>query len=228
MLNILDEILEAIIIIIEFIIVLTFHEWGHAKSANLLGDRTAELAGRLTLNPASHIDPIGTIILPLIGFIGRGAFFGWAKPVPVNPINFRNPKRDMMLVAVSGPLMNIITALVLIASLNLIIPLTKNLSSDTQDLIIFHVGRCALIAIFLAAFNMVPLHPLDGYSVLYGILPRRYANQIEPLERYGMAILMAVIFLPLVLHIPSPLLIVLWKITTVIYSLMTLVVRFGS
>lgn len=223
--NILERIPEAVITIIEFIIVLTFHEWGHAKSANLLGDRTAEYAGRLTLNPAAHIDPLGTIILPLIGFIGGGAFFGWAKPVPVNPINFRNPKRDMMLVAASGPLMNLITALILIASLNLIIPITRHLPYDARRLLILNVERCAFIAIFLAAFNMVPLHPLDGYSVLYGVLPKKYANQIEPLERYGMIILMAVIFLPWVLHIPNPLFIGLSWMTSAIYRLMMLVVR---
>lgn len=223
--DILEIIPEAIVIVIEFIIVLTFHEWGHAKSANLLGDRTAELAGRLTLNPAPHIDLIGTIILPLAAFIGGGVGFGWAKPVPVTPINFRNPKRDMMLVAVSGPLMNIITALVLIGSLNLILPLTESLSSNLRSLIIQQINRCAYIAIFLAAFNLLPFHPLDGYSVLYGILPERYANQIEPLERYGMMILMGAIFLPWVLHIPNPLFIVLRGITSVIYSLMTLIVR---
>lgn len=190
-----------------------------------MGDRTAEHAGRLTLNPAPHIDPIGTILLPLIGTIGGGAFFGWAKPVPVNPVNFRKPKRDMMLVSVSGPLMNIITALLLIVSLNFMLPLTKSIPSNLRSLIIKHIAQCAFIAIFLAVFNLVPLHPLDGYSVLYGLLPQKYAKQIEPLEQYGMAILMGVIFLPMVLHMPNPLFIGLSRITNLIYRLMTLLVR---
>jgi len=223
--NILDIVFEAIITIIEFIIVLTFHEWGHAKTANFLGDKTAEYSGRLTLNPASHIDPVGTIILPLIGTISGGAFFGWAKPVPVNPVNFRNPKRDMMLVAASGPVMNLITALVLMLSLNFVIPLGAKLVPKAIFLIAQHIQRCAFIAIFLAAFNLLPLHPLDGYSVLYGILPGRYADKIQPLERYGMMILMAFIFLPWVLPIPSPLFIILGWITRKIFSLMNLLVR---
>lgn len=223
--DILEIIPKAIITVIEFIIVLTFHEWGHAKSANLLGDKTAEHAGRMTLNPASHIDPFGTILLPLLGFMSGGAFFGWAKPVPVNPVNFRNPKRDMMFVAASGAAMNILTALVLIASLNLVIPLTRSLSSDLRLLIAQHINRTAFIAIFLGAFNLLPLHPLDGYSVLYGILPQKYADKIEPLERYGMAILIGAIFLPWLLHVPNPLFIFLSSITNSIYSLISLLVR---
>ena len=89
---------EAIIHIVQFIVLLTFHEWAHAKSANMLGDPTARSLGRMSLNPAVHIDILGTIILPLIGSLG-GVFFGWAKPVPVDPRNLRQPKRDMMLAA---------------------------------------------------------------------------------------------------------------------------------
>ena len=94
-----ERIYRAIIVVTEFIILLTFHEWGHAKSAHMLGDSTAKDDGRLTFNPAAHIDPIATILLPLLGVFFGGMFFGWAKPVPVDPRNLRNPKRDMMFIA---------------------------------------------------------------------------------------------------------------------------------
>ena len=93
---------QAILRVCQFIVLLTFHEWGHAKSANMLGDPTAEDEGRMSFNPAVHIDLIGTIILPLLGTLFGGAFFGWAKPVPVNPRNLRNPKRDLMIIAAAG------------------------------------------------------------------------------------------------------------------------------
>jgi Zn-dependent protease len=104
---------EAILVVTQFIILLTFHEWGHAKSANMLGDSTARDEGRMSLNPGVHIDIIGTLILPLLGMIFGGGFFGWAKPVPVNPYNLKNPRRDLMLIAAAGPFMNIVLTFVI-------------------------------------------------------------------------------------------------------------------
>ena len=94
----------AILRVTQFIILLTFHEWGHAKSADMLGDPTARDQGRMSLNPGVHIDVIGTLILPLLGTLFGGGFFGWAKPVPVNPYNLKNPRRDLMLIAAAGPI----------------------------------------------------------------------------------------------------------------------------
>ena len=101
----------SILIVIQFIILLTFHEWGHAKSADMLGDPTARDQGRMSLNPGVHIDIVGTIILPLFASFFGGAFFGWAKPVPVNPYNLKNWRRDLMLIAAAGPFMNIVPRL---------------------------------------------------------------------------------------------------------------------
>ena len=98
-----NQIFLAIISVVQFVVLLTFHEWAHAKSANLLGDRTAEDLGRMSLNPAVHIDILGTVILPLMGALTGFPVIGWAKPVPVDPRNLINPKRDMMLIAGAGP-----------------------------------------------------------------------------------------------------------------------------
>ena len=110
----------AILRVIQFIILLTFHEWGHAKAAFLLGDPTANDEDRLTLNPAAHIDPLGTILLPLRGTLFGGAVFGWARPVPVNPSNLKDPKRDLMIIALAGPVMNILCAFVILAGVRLL------------------------------------------------------------------------------------------------------------
>ena len=111
----------AILIVTQFIILLTFHEWGHAKSADMLGDPTAKHQGRMSLNPGVHIDIIGTVILPLLGTLFGGAFFGWAKPVPVNPFNLKNPRRDLMLIAAAGPFMNILLTFVILGGLRLVL-----------------------------------------------------------------------------------------------------------
>lgn len=202
-----SQIYSAILIVTQFIILLTFHEWGHAKSANMLGDSTARDQGRMSLNPAVHIDPIGTLFLPLIGSLFGGGFFGWAKPVPVNPYNLKHPRRDLMLIAAAGPIMNILLTfgiLFLIKVLELTIGFTPY-GSKTQYLIYDFLNRSALISVFLAAFNMLPLFPLDGFSVVNGLLPERASRQFSKLAPYGMPVLMLLLFLPYVLRINSPL-----------------------
>ncbi len=202
-----DNIARAILIVCQFIILLTFHEWGHAKSANMLGDPTAKDLGRMSFNPAVHIDPIGTLILPLVGSLYGGGFFGWAKPVPVDPYNLKNPRRDLMLIAAAGPFMNIILTFGIfgiIKVLELSIDF-KPYNSETQLVIYKFLERSAIISIFLAVFNMLPLFPLDGFSVVNGLLPERASREFEKLAPYGMPILMALIFLPYLINIPSPL-----------------------
>lgn len=196
---------EAILLVTQFIVLLTFHEWGHAKSANMLGDPTARDQGRMSLNPGVHIDMIGTIILPLIASFFGGAFFGWAKPVPVNPYNLKKPRRDLMLIAAAGPFMNIVLTFVILGAVKLLLTFTSFDPSES----VLHVEinkqllRMGLISIFLAAFNMIPLFPLDGFSVVRGLLPEDLARGFEKLMPYGMPILMCLIFLPSLLGIPN-------------------------
>ena len=168
----------AIIHVIEFIILLTFHEWGHAKSAHLLGDPTAKDEGRMTFNPAVHIDPLGTIILPLIGIFFGGGFFGWAKPVPVDSRNLKNPKRDLMFIAAAGPAMNIICTIVILFGIKVLAETIgfPDRSSAMQAVISRQLRVSALISVFLAIFNLIPLFPLDGFSVVYGLLPWKQAQ----------------------------------------------------
>ena len=197
---------RAIMIVSEFIILLTFHEWGHAKSANMLGDPTAKDEGRMSLNPAVHIDIIGTIILPLLGQLFGGMFFGWAKPVPVNPRNLKNPKRDIMIIAAAGPIMNIICTFVILLGIKL---LRETIGFPDRDsaiqLEIWRFFReLAQISMILVAFNMLPIFPLDGFSVVYGLLPWHMAQQFDRLRPYGMMILLGLLFLPDFLGLPNP------------------------
>ncbi len=202
-----NAIWQAILIVTQFIILLTFHEWGHAKSADMLGDSTARDQGRMSLNPAVHIDPIGTLFLPLIGSLLGGGFFGWAKPVPVNPYNLRSPRRDIMLIAAAGPFMNILLTFAIFIIIK-ILELTVNFepyNSETHLAVYQFLRNSAFISVFLAVFNMLPLFPLDGFSVVNGLLPERASRQFSKLAPYGMPILMCLIFLPFLLPIPSPL-----------------------
>ena len=207
---------EAILRVIQFIILLTFHEWGHAKAALMLGDPTARDEERLTFNPAAHIDILGTIILPLLGTLFGGAFFGWAKPVPVDPRNLKDPKRDLMFIAVAGPVMNIICAFVILLAVRL---LDEFVGTSIHREIYRQLSLSALISVFLAAFNMLPLFPLDGFSVVYGLLPWRQAQAFDRLQPYGMMILLGIIFLPNLLRIPNPVFIVIRLVSFGIYNL---------
>ena len=210
-----DRIYAAILRITQFIILLTFHEWGHAKSANMLGDPTARDQGRMSLNPAVHIDPIGTLFLPLIGTLFGAGYFGWAKPVPVNPYNLKNPRRDLMLIAAAGPFMNIVLTFVILGVLKLL--LVFGVLDATESVLHLQIKRelviSALISVFLAVFNMLPLFPLDGFSVVNGLLPETASRQFSKLAPYGMPILLALIFLPGLIRIPNYVFIFLHKIS---------------
>lgn len=167
---------------------LTIHEYSHAYIANKLGDDTAKRLGRLTLNPLKHLDPIGTILLLLV-------HFGWAKPVPIDPRNFRDPKKDMLYVAIAGPISNIITAIISGILLKFIIfdlATTGAFGAYTVPLIQFLVWMI-FIGVVLAVFNMLPIPPLDGSRVLYGLLPDHLANSIKKIETYGILIVFGII-----------------------------------
>lgn len=206
----------AILRVVQFIILLTFHEWGHAKAALMLGDPTAKDEDRLTFNPAAHIDPLGTILLPLLGSLFGGAFFGWAKPVPVNPRNLKDPKRDLMIIALAGPVINIICAFVILAAVKL---LDEFIGSSIHREIYAQLKLSALISLFLAVFNMTPLFPLDGFSIVYGLLPWKQAQEFDKLRPYGMMILLGILFLPDLLRIPNPAFFVIRKVSFSIFGL---------
>jgi Zn-dependent protease len=169
------------------LLALTFHEFAHAYVANMYGDDTAKRSGRLTMNPLAHLDPLGTIMIFIV-------HFGWAKPVPVNPYNLRNPKHDMLWISAAGPLSNMILAL--ISGLLLRLVSAMGILPDHHSLMgifIILIVWSLQINLALAIFNILPISPLDGSKILYGILPARFAKQIYLLERYGPFILIGLI-----------------------------------
>jgi Zn-dependent protease len=173
---------------------LTIHESSHAWTADRLGDPTARLLGRVSLNPLVHIDPIGTILFPLLGLFSPVPLIGWAKPVPVNISRLRRHRRDYVLVAAAGPASNLLLALVASSVLSLL-PAPEAAVESVRRL--GYPASMAMLIIqinvFLAVFNMVPVPPLDGGNVLAGLLPPQLGGVIDGLRPYGFLILYALL-----------------------------------
>lgn len=173
--------------IIPFILIILFsvilHEYAHGWVAFKLGDPTAKMLGRLTLNPLKHIDPVGTILVPMVLRFLNLYPLGWAKPVPINFANLRHPKRDMMWVALAGPAVNILIALLLSDLLRL------RLSGELYQLCELGI----IINLFLATFNLIPIPPLDGSRILMGLLPNELAISYSRLEPVGLIIVLVLL-----------------------------------
>jgi Zn-dependent protease len=183
---------------IEFAVLLfslTVHEMAHAWSADRLGDPTARLLGRVSLNPIVHADPIGTILFPLVAMTTGFPIIGWAKPVPVDVRQLRRQRRDFALVAAAGPASNLVLAL-LASSILALMPVNPvhlgepNLSAPFAAFL----SRAVQLNVLLAVFNMLPIPPLDGGNVLSGLLPQRLGSIVDAIRPYGVLILYALMF----------------------------------
>ncbi|MBU0680680.1 MAG: site-2 protease family protein [Proteobacteria bacterium] len=170
-----------------FLFALTIHEFSHGYVASLCGDQTARMLGRLTLNPLKHLDPIGTLAIFLI-------HFGWAKPVPVDPRNFRNPRRDMILVSLAGPMANFATMVVSLFALFAIASLSQAIPAFLSQPLIAMFSVSIWINSILAIFNLIPIPPLDGSKILMGLLPAKQARSFARLEGAGFILIMILVF----------------------------------
>ena len=184
---------------------ITLHEVAHGMVARHFGDRTAEMLGRLSLNPLKHVDPVGTIVVPAILFMTGGFLFGWAKPVPVAFGNLRNPKKDMIFVALAGPVANILMGIVwaLILKLVFLFGAQEALAGE------FLISMCEigiLINALLAAFNLLPIPPLDGGRVLRGLVSESIGYYLDRIEPFGLIILVLLMVSGLLWVLVSPLL----------------------
>lgn len=170
-------------------LVISVHEAAHAFVANLRGDPTARLMGRMTLNPIAHIDPLGTLIIPLFLLIFSGFMFGWAKPTPINPLNFRYPRRDSALTALAGPASNFLLAV--------IFAITFRLFPNSISLFLVQIN------LILGIFNLIPVPPLDGFKIIIGILPKELAISLSGLEAYGPFLMLGLLFVFLWVFSPA-------------------------
>jgi len=194
---------EIIIYAIPILFAITVHEVAHGWVASKLGDQTAKQLGRLTLNPIKHIDPIGTILVPIVLSTFGGFIFGWAKPVPVDWRNLRKPKRDMAWVAIAGPCANLLMVLLWAGLIKLILVTGDGSSGPVMALL--EMAKIGVqINAFLMILNLLPLPPLDGSRILTALLPPLWAYRFNQLERVGLIIILVLLATGLLLKILLP------------------------
>ncbi|MCD5390439.1 site-2 protease family protein [candidate division NPL-UPA2 bacterium] len=189
---------QLVIWIPAFLLAIAFHECCHAWMADRLGDPTARSQGRVTLNPIAHLDPIGTVVMPLLMIVtGAGFLIGWAKPVPVNPYNLRHLKRDYMLVSLAGPASNIASSVIFAIIFHIAVFASKTI--HLPGAIWEPVGHFLIVAVhlnlILAFFNLIPVPPLDGSGILQGLLPDRYEEIFSRIRPFGIFIVFGLLMI---------------------------------
>jgi len=204
MLRYINNPLEFIGIFVAFLIAITVHEVSHGYTADRLGDPTARVMGRLTLNPFKHLDPVGTLMILF-------APFGWAKPVPFDPFNLKNPRRDAALISLAGPAANLITAVLSAILLHIIV------SFSFLSLISYLLSFVVILNVNLAIFNLVPIFPLDGFHIIEGLLPEDAARQWHQLESLGFIMILVLVF---PLFGSSPVLSLIQPVITIILNIL--------
>jgi Zn-dependent protease len=194
----LDQVREALLFLIALILSISVHEFGHAWIATRLGDPLPRAQGRLTLSPVKHVDPIGTLLFPVLMYLFHVPLFGWGRPVQTNPLNYtRRLSRStgQMLVALAGPMMNLLMALVV----SVLVVILARVGLMSRDMVITLLQHLVFLNLTLMFFNLLPIPPLDGGSVLAWVLPRSQQYLVDALSRWGFLILLGLTMVPVVL-----------------------------